>query len=309
MGLLSFMYRQLTFKPKPLPSDINLQGQTIIVTGSNTGLGLEAARELVAHNAGRVILGVRSINKGQQAKEELAQISSKSIIEVWELDSESFESVTQFGQRAQTLDRLDAALLNAGVSKVEWSQSPTQHEASIQVNHLATALLSLTLLPPLKRTSRTTQRPSRLTITTSEVHMWTPFTERNAPNILQEMDKEQTFGNPERYYTSKLLNVLWTRELASAVDRAEVVINMVNPGLCWSSLHRDDDSTFLRLFKNVFAWSAAQGGYCLVNAAITQDASTHGGYLSEQKLTPYVSIPRPPRPLHFSYLFRFSNIR
>lgn len=284
MGFLGFMYRQLSFKPQPIPASTNLAGRTVIVTGSNTGLGLEAAREIVSHNAQHVILGVRSLSKGEQARKELLLAYPECNIDVWELDCESFESIINFGERAKLLDRLDIVLLNAGTNKVEWIQSPSGHEATVQVNHLATALLSLLLLPPLKSTSKLSRTPSRMTITSSEVHMWTPMKERSAPNILSKMDEKESFAAPERYNTSKLLNVLWARELASKVDASQVVINTVNPGLCWSSLHRDDPSTALRIFKKVFAWTTVQGGHCLVDAAVVQQVESHGGYVSEQKL-------------------------
>ena len=284
MGFLGFMYRQLFFKPQPIPTAISLSGRTVIVTGSNTGLGLEAAREIASHNADHIILGVRSLAKGEQAKKELLLAYPQCTIDVWELDCESFESVINFGERAKVLDRLDIVLLNAGTSKVEWLKSPSGHETTIQVNHLATALLSLLLLPPLRSTSELSRAPSRMTITSSEVHMWTPMNERSAPNVLRKMDERNTFATPERYNTSKLLNILWARELASKVDASQVVINTVNPGLCWSSLHRDNTSAGLRVFKNVFAWTTAQGGHCLVDAATVQKAESHGGYISEQKL-------------------------
>ena len=284
MGFLGFMYRQLFFKPQPIPTDINLTGRTVLITGSNTGLGLEAAREIVSHNADHIILGVRSLLKGEQAKKELLLTHPQCNVDVWELDCESFESIVKFGERAKALDRLDIVLLNAGTSKVEWIESSTGHEATVQINHLATALLSLLLLPPLQSTSKSSGVPSRMTITSSEVHMWTPMKERSAPNILRKMDERDTFATPERYNTSKLLNVLWTRELASKVDVSQVVINTVNPGLCWSSLHRDNSSAGLRVFKKIFAWTTAQGGHCLVDAATVQQAESHGGYISEQKL-------------------------
>ena len=285
MGFLGFMYRQLFFKPKPIPAATSLAGRTVIVTGSNTGLGLEATREIIAHNAEHVILGVRSLSKGEEARKELLVAHPGCTVDVWELDCESFESVVRFSDRAKALERLDVVLLNAGVSKVEWIKSTSGHETTVQVNHLATALLSLLLLSPLRSTSKVSGTPSRMTITSSEVHMWTPMKERSAPNILREMDEKQSFATPERYYTSKLLNVLWARELASKVDASQVVINTVNPGLCWSSLHRDENSAALRVFKNIFAWTAAQGGHCLVDAATVQQGESHGRYISEQRIT------------------------
>ena len=46
-----FCYRQLTYKPKPLPTDVSFVGKTALITGANSGLGLEAAHELAAHGA------------------------------------------------------------------------------------------------------------------------------------------------------------------------------------------------------------------------------------------------------------------
>ena len=257
MGFVSFMYRQFFFKPKPIPADISLTGRTVIVTGSNTGLGLEAAKEIAAHNASHIVLGVRNLAKGEEARQELLSKHPQCEIEVWELDSESFASVFKFGERVNGLDRLDIVLLNAGTSKVEWVKSPSGHETTIQVSHLATALLSILLLPPLQSTSKISRIPSRMTITSSEVHMWTPMKERSAPNILREMDEKNTFATPERCNTSQILKVLWARESGSRVDSSQVVINTVNRGLCWTSLHRDDPSAVLRMFKNIFAWTAA----------------------------------------------------
>jgi len=286
MGFLGFMYRQLFDKPTPIPTGISAVGRTAIVTGSNVGLGLEATRELMCHDLDRVILAVRSLPKGEKARAELLQAHLKCKVEVWELDYDSFPSIIAFGKRARSLDRLDIVLLNAGVKKLEFMKSPSGHESTVQINHLATALLSLLLVPQLQVTAKLSGNPSRLTIVSSEVHMWSNFKELSAPSILHRMDKEDSFGAPERYNTSKLLNVLWTRELASKIDVSDVIINTVNPGFCGSSLHRDEISVGFRVFKNIFAWTSAQGGHCLVDAVIVKKEDTHGGYLSEQKSIP-----------------------
>jgi retinol dehydrogenase-12 len=89
----------------------------------------------------------------------------------------------------------------------------------------------------------------------------------------------------ERYNTSKLLNVLWPRELSDRVSNAHlnVVINTVNPGLCASSLHRSDPRA--AQVVSVLAWTATQGGHCLSDAA-TQHEAHPGAYISEQAVKP-----------------------
>ncbi|KAL8770109.1 MAG: hypothetical protein Q9209_004147 [Squamulea sp. 1 TL-2023] len=286
MGMLGFMYRQKTAHPAPVPFH-DLSGQTVLATGANVGIGMEATRQLMGFNVARVIMAVRTPTKGIEARTQLLRANPTCEVEVWPLDMDSFDSVLAFGRRAQQLNRLDIVLLNAGVKKqVYEANQVTGHETTIQVNHLATALLSLLLLPILRHTAADLGKPSRLTFTSSEVHMWATFKEKAAPQILKELDDKETWSMPERYNLSKLLNLLWSRELASNVGVEEVIINCVNPGLVQSSLHRENTSVMEKKFTEFFGWSAEEGGRTLVNASVIQDAKTHGGYLSECKPTP-----------------------
>lgn len=78
--------------------------------------------------------------------------------------------------------------------------------------------------------------------------------------------------------------MLWTRELASKIDKEEVVVNTVNPGFCYSGLHRHSAS-IINVFLWLFAWTAEQGGRCLSDALVKHEDS-HGQYLSDQQQTP-----------------------
>ena len=232
-------------------------------------------------------MAVRTLSKGEEAKKTILKANPACSIEVWPLDMDSFDSVVAFGKRAQELDRLDIVLLNAGVKKQSWEQNKlTGHETTIQVNHYSMALLSLLLLPPLKATAARYGKPSRMTITSLEVHMWTSFKERTALRILDELDKEKTWGNPDRYNVSKLLNVLWTRELASKVKPSEIIINTVNPSLVKSNLHRENTNGMEKRFTEFFGRTTEEGARTIVDTAIIQGPQTHGGYLSECQPTP-----------------------
>lgn len=180
---------------------------------------------------------------------------------------------------------LDIAMLNAGAFKFEWVVSPTSgFESSLQVNHLSTTLLSLLLLPVLRKTSSTLGHPTRLTFTSSEVHMWTPFKEQKADNILARLNDQKFFGDTmDRYSVTKLLNVLWTVELASRVSGEEVVINLINPGSVDTGLHRDGNK-IIQGFDQVVGRTREEGGLLLMDAAVVKGAETHGKYLSEAKL-------------------------
>lgn len=131
--MLAFFLRQLTFKPKPLPANIRLDGKTAIVTGASGGLGLEAAKEMVQHGLSRIIIGVRSSKSGEAAKEQLTALSLSCDVQYWLLDHESFSSMAEFGTRAKSLDRLDIVILSAGVKNLSFIRSETGHESNVQV--------------------------------------------------------------------------------------------------------------------------------------------------------------------------------
>lgn len=114
MDFRSFVREQFTRLPYPSTKHT---GQTIIVTGANVGLGLEAARHFTRLDAEKVILGVRNVEKGEAAKKSIEETTNrKGVVEVWQLDLSSYESVKQFAKKAEGLKRLDAIVENAGIA-------------------------------------------------------------------------------------------------------------------------------------------------------------------------------------------------
>jgi len=116
----------------PLVSE-NLEGRIVVVTGANTGLGFECAMHLLRMKPAKLILAVRSIEKGQAAALRLIDETKETrpdIVDVWELDMASFVSVHAFAQRVETLPRLDIAVLNSGVYTRAWGTTGDGYEIS-----------------------------------------------------------------------------------------------------------------------------------------------------------------------------------
>ena len=147
---ITFLRSQL-FSIPPYPTK-KYTGQTIIVTGSNTGLGLEAARHFVRLDAAKVILAVRSLEKGEAAKKSIEESTGRTgVAEVWQLDLAHYESVKDFAKRAQGLERLDILVENAGKVTFEYSMTE-DNESTITTNVVSPILHSLLLLPKLRAT-------------------------------------------------------------------------------------------------------------------------------------------------------------
>jgi NAD(P)-dependent dehydrogenase (short-subunit alcohol dehydrogenase family) len=90
-------------KPLHNPKTI-FTGKIILITGSNTSLGLSTAQKFTSLSASKVILGVRDPSKGFAAKTLIeTQIGYKNVVEVWELDMNSYSSILSFAARASAL--------------------------------------------------------------------------------------------------------------------------------------------------------------------------------------------------------------
>lgn len=114
MGHITTFLRSQLFVGIPYPNS-DFSSQTIIVTGSNSGLGFEAARHFIRLRANKVILAVRIISKGEAAAAEISNTTQRPPSRVWQLDLSSHDSVKAFGDRVRTLDRLDAVVESAGI--------------------------------------------------------------------------------------------------------------------------------------------------------------------------------------------------
>ena len=290
---MGFLYSQLFVTPA-YPAN-SAEGQTVIVTGANTGLGKEAARHFARLGASKVIIACRSLDKGEAAKKDIEATTKckAGVLEVWQLDLLSYESVKAFADRANNLKRLDVLLENAGVAgDKSFDLTANGHERMIDVNVISTFYLAVLMLPKLKASAEEFNIKPRLTIVTSEVHAWSKFPERDEPNIFAALDDEKKARLDERYPTSKLLEVLTVREIAPKFQGTGVTLNMANPGLCHSELSRDG-SWILEVVKFFIARKTEVGSRTLVAPAFagpeTNGKYFHDGIVGEEQLSKFVT--------------------
>ncbi|KAI0418974.1 putative short-chain dehydrogenase/reductase family protein [Xylaria grammica] len=283
-------FRSHLFLKLPVPSR-TFSGLTVIVTGANSGLGLEAARHIVRLDAAKVILAVRDQKKGIAAKESIVESTGKaeSIIDVWELDLASRTSVKAFAARADSLDRLDVVLENAGVLTHDFSMAE-DNEKTITVNVINTFLLAFLLLPKLRSTSVELSKEVVLTFTGSLTHWLAGFPERNSSSILRALADKDKADMRQRYVLSKLLELLAFRELSEAVSKSskpgDIVVNIVNPGSVQTALDREGHGPRAMVwtaFVGTVGRTAEEGSRTLVHGA-QGGRETHGQYLDDCKI-------------------------
>ncbi|KAK6221452.1 hypothetical protein LQW54_001554 [Pestalotiopsis sp. IQ-011] len=293
--LAGFLRRQHV-KPKPLPTGTPLNGQVAIITGSNVGLGLEAARQLLGLGLSHLIMGVRTQSKGDAAAQGLRKEFPGATIDVWIVDMESYDSVRAFASRCEKLSRIDIVLLNAGLIKASHETQPaTGHELTFQVNYLSTALLTILLLPILRAKKLTTAgaRPPVLSVVNSDTAYMAKF-ETQGPVFRQFDDRPKSFDAFQNYARSKLMLALFVSKLAESVDRGDVLLQLVNPGMTGGTGLARENSWFValvtRMIVAVIGRSVEVGATTYVDAVVAKGPESHGAFLSDWTIKPYPAV-------------------
>lgn len=287
-----FFHNQFRATPKYPPPGTTLAGQTALITGSNTGLGLESARQLLTLHLSHLILAVRTPSKGEAAAADLRRQYPDARIEVWQLDMASYPSVQSLAQRADNeLRRLDMVILNAGIANHRFrTVASTGHEEIVQVNYLSTVLLATLLLALCKARRAAQSAASRLTIVSSGLAMTSAFPTRDADPLLPSFDTAENFSPTDTYPTSKTLGHLWLFKAADYIDPEDVVVSLVDPAyIKGTSLHRDL-AVWLRpamwAFSQVAGKSVRVGASTYVDAVVTQGREAAGSFLMSWAVVP-----------------------
>ncbi|KAL9636697.1 MAG: hypothetical protein Q9164_002658 [Protoblastenia rupestris] len=289
---LGFLYSQFFITP-PKPTT-SFAGQIVIITGSNTGLGLDAARQITSLHAAKVILAVRTISKGEAAQRSIEQSTGrKGVVEVWPLDLSNYESVQQFAARARkNLERVDVLLENAGMMTTKFIMTE-EDESTVTTNVVSTFLLALLMLPKLRETAKKFNTKPRLTVVTSDLHFVATFPERKADNIFDALNDKTSTNFSERYGTTKLMQILLARHIHSSINQAasspEIIINSLTPGACASDFFREEVESpvtrfILETFKTFITRTTEVGARTLVAAASAGDESA-GKYMADGVLS------------------------
>lgn len=202
--------------------NVDMSEKTVIVTGSTSGIGREAALALGRLGA-RVIVHGRDEDEGLRVVEEIENTNGEATF--LRADFSKTENVRGFADEVrEKVEGLDALLNNAGGLFSEGRLTDDGIEYTFAVNHLAPFVLTAELLSALRETGESDE-PARVVTTSSGAH-------RRGDMDLEAATSVEGYSGFGAYCRSKLANILFTRELARRLDAADapVTANCFHPG-------------------------------------------------------------------------------
>jgi NAD(P)-dependent dehydrogenase (short-subunit alcohol dehydrogenase family) len=226
-------------------------GRTFVITGANSGIGLEAARALGAAGA-RVVVACRDTSKGEHA---VAELDGDFVVR--RLDLADLASVRAFAGELE--GDIDVLINNAGVMAVPRARTADGFEMQLGTNHLGHFALTGLLLPRIR---------DRVVTISSGAH-------RIGRMNFGDLQSERRYQRWMAYGQSKLANLLFMTELQRRLEAAGSPLRSVaaHPGYAATGLQSHTESIqdqIMGLGNHVFAQSAAMGALPTLFAA-TQD--------------------------------------
>jgi retinol dehydrogenase-12 len=210
-----------------------MQGKVVVVTGGNSGIGKQAALELAGMGA-TVVIAARNPQKAAAAVDEIRHATDAGDrVDTIPIDLTSFASVRAFVDAFTAQhDQLDVLCNNAGLLLRDRVVTEDGHETQFQTNHLAPFLLTQLLRPQLDKAGN-----ARVVNVASGAH-------NGARKGLDFDDLEwerRKYRGFSVYSATKLMNVLFTRELAKRWDGSGITTNALHPGFVASNFAKEGD--------------------------------------------------------------------
>lgn len=247
------------------------RGKLALVTGGNSGIGYEAARALAAKGA-RVILAVRSAEKGRAAATAIQRAHPGAQAEVMALDLSSLDSIGRFAHAfLERFDALPLLINNAGVMALPYRRTADGFEMQFGTNHLGHFALTGLLLPAILAAPG-----ARVVAVSSGAH---------APGQIDfdNLDGSKSYSSWGAYCQSKLANLLFAYELQRRFTAAgaDAIAAGCHPGYAATNLQAAGPqmrgsrlgAQLSELGNRLFAQSAAMGALPTLYAATAPEVN------------------------------------
>ena len=264
-----------------------MSGKTCLVTGATSGIGKQTALRLAMLRAA-VIIVARDEARGEMAGDEIRQRVPLAQVQVLTADLSSLVQVRRLAEEILARhDRLDVLVNNAGVIMTRRQLTAEGLETTFATNHLGPFLLTNLLCGLLARSA-----PARVVTVSSAAHKQV----RTIP--WDDLPRGTQAAHGQTYPLSKLLNILFTVELARRLTGTGVTANCLHPGFVRTALGRDVTGVLgavLRLVLPLQPGPATGAQTSVYLASSPQVAETTGGYFVKCKPAEPSALARDPR--------------
>jgi NAD(P)-dependent dehydrogenase (short-subunit alcohol dehydrogenase family) len=259
-----------------------MKGETVVITGGNTGIGKETAVGL-AEMGTTVVLACRNRAKATAAAHEVRTRSGNDDVHLVDLDLADLDSVARCAKEIlDGYERVDVLINNAGLELGKRTTTKQGFETTFGVNHLGHFRLTNLLLERICASA-----PARIVNLSSVGHNFARGG-MSWDDLQRDVTRYTAHG---AYCESKLANILFTRELARRLPPDEVTVNACHPGAVRSEFASSDDmgkayGMFMKV-GGVFLISAKSGARTSIYLASSPEVEGKtGGYYVRRKLHP-----------------------
>mgnify|MGYP003298554360 FL=1 len=275
----------------------DLTGRTIVITGSNCGIGFETAQALAGAGA-KIIFACRNVEKGEDALRRCQALHPNSELAFFPLDLASADSIKRFSTEVKD-ETIDTLICNAGLVPTSYQETKEGLEMTVGVCHFGHFLLTQLLLPQLLKAKALIGKESRIVMVSSESHRMPMKLNFNK----FPLNKTDTFFPFMAYGQAKLCNALFANELQRRYQDQGLTACSLHPGaLITTSFGRD--SGFLSLLFKVVSpltknpnQGAATTVYCASHENTAELAGKYFSHCKPSRSTKEANNPETARKL------------
>jgi len=255
----------------------SLEGKVCLITGSTSGIGRQAATELARMGATMVLMG-RSRERLDETMAHIKKETGSETLDSIEVELASMESIRNAASEfLKRYDSLHILVNNAGAMFANREVSFDGLEMTFALNHIAYFLLTELLLETM-----ITSAPARIVSTASGAH-------RMAKIDIEDLQSEKRYRGFTVYGNSKLMNILFTKELADRLKGTGVTANCFHPGFVQTKFGTNNPG-FYRASMTLtrpFQRKVEKGAETLIHLATSKEVEGRsGGYYHDLQEVP-----------------------
>jgi NAD(P)-dependent dehydrogenase (short-subunit alcohol dehydrogenase family) len=256
--------------------DFAMKDKVVVVTGATSGIG-EVAADRLAQKGARIVFVARDRERGEAARKHFRAIAGQSDHTVHYADLTKLADQKRVAKEiADSEPQIDVLINNAGAMFGSRQVTEDGLEKTFALNHMSYFTVTNILLDRLKATPG-----ARIVSTASGAHVG------NKLNF-DDLQSEKSYSPFAVYGRSKLMNILFTRELTKRLAGTGVTANCLHPGFVGTRFGDESGglmSWVIKLGKN-FALTPEQGAETIIYLASSDDvAGKSGGYYEKKQFT------------------------